>query len=184
MHNISITTNRLMLREYQEEDWEQVHVYTSVPEFTKYEVWGPNTVEQTKEFVQKAVEQAKEPNRIDFELAICLKDSHLQIGGCGIHIDTENPSLAAIGWAINPEYQNKGYATEAARVLIDYGFDNLSLGGIYAFTDVNNMASVKVMEKLGMTFMERINSHIKIKGKIRNSFRYQISSEDRGSKRI
>lgn len=55
-----------------------------------------------------------------------------------------------IGWAISERYQNQGYATEAARALIGYGFSTLNVPRILAFTTHDNAASLRVMEKLGM----------------------------------
>lgn len=54
-------------------------------------------------------------------------------------------------WVIDPQYQNKGYASEAARALIDYAFQELKLARIIATTEHTNHASLAVMRKLGMT---------------------------------
>ena len=55
-----------------------------------------------------------------------------------------------IGWAISDRYRNQGYATEAAQALVAYGFADLGLARLVAFTDKANAASLKVMQKLGM----------------------------------
>lgn len=61
-----------------------------------------------------------------------------------------NTVEAELGWAISDLYRSNGYATEAARGLIEYGFCELHLPRILAFTTRNNVASIRVMEKLGM----------------------------------
>lgn len=63
-----------------------------------------------------------------------------------------------IGWAISARYQNHGYATEAARALIAYGFDTLHLPRIIAFTTHDNLASLRVMEKVGMRLTPYLHS--------------------------
>ncbi len=56
-----------------------------------------------------------------------------------------------IGWRLRKEYWNRGIATEAARAVLDYGFDGLGLDKIYSFTAVVNKASERVMQKIGMS---------------------------------
>ena len=56
-------------------------------------------------------------------------------------------------WAVDPQYQGRGYATEAARGMIDYAFEALNLGRILAGTEYGNSASTAVMRKLGMRIL-------------------------------
>ena len=172
-----ITTERLKLRAYQVEDWERVHIYGSDPDFSKYDLWGPNSVEDTQKFIAEMVEQSKSSPRYKFDCAVCLKENNLLIGGCGIRRETEASCVANMGWAINPQFQSKGFATEAARALIDFGFNQLKLAVIYATCDIRNMASFKVMEKLGMKKVGFIKGTKEIKGHVRDSFRYELLSE-------
>ena len=100
------------------------------------------------------------------ERAILLKETGEMIGAVGIvpYLDTFNnvrafnrpptsPATAEVGlfWAINPAYQRKGYAPEAARAVMEYLFTHEKLGRIIATTGDKNLPSQKVMEKLGMT---------------------------------
>lgn len=171
---IVITTERLKLRAYKPEDWERVHIYGSNADFSKYELWGPNSVEDTHKFVAEMVEQSNSNPRFKFDFAVCLKENDLLIGGCGIRRETELSNVANLGWAINPEFQSKGFATEAARALIDFGFKDLKLAVIYATCDTRNTPSFKVMEKLGMKKVGFIKGTKEIKGHVRDSFRYEL----------
>ena len=173
---MNLTTERLLLRNYKTEDWERVHIYGSNPDFSKYELWGPNTLEDTHKFVTEMVQQAETNPRYKFDFAVCLKDSGLLIGGCGIRRETELSQVANLGWAINPEFQSKGYATEAAMALIEFGFQRLNLSVIYATCDTRNSPSYKVMEKLGMKKVGFIKGTKEVKGHVRDSFRYEILS--------
>ncbi len=174
---MNINTERLILRDYRAEDWERVHIYGADPEFSRYEFWGPNTIEDTKKFISDVLVSAGAIPRFKFDLAVCLKESGLLIGGCGIRRETEHSHVANLGWAINTDFQNKGFATEAARALIEYGFKNLKLSVIYATCDTRNVASFKVMEKLGMTKVGFIKGSKEVKGHVRDTFRYEIVSE-------
>ena len=169
-----ITTERLKLRAYKLDNWERVHIYGSNPDFSKYELRGPNSVEDTRKFVADMVEQSKSNSRYKFDFAICLKEKDLLIGGCGIRRETEISHVANLGWAINPEFQSKGFATEAATALINFGFEELELAVIYATCDTRNNPSFKVMEKIGMKKVGFIKGTKEIKGHVRDSFRYEI----------
>lgn len=171
---MQLITQRLKLRPYQISDWERVHIYGSNPDFSKYEVWGPNSVQDSQTFVADMVQLSKEEPQYKYEFAVCLKENDLLIGGCGIRQETETSRVAHLGWAINPEFQNKGIATEAAQALIDFGFNKLKLAVIYATCDTRNIASYKVMEKLKMTKVGFIKGTKLIKGHMRDSYRYEI----------
>lgn len=76
------------------------------------------------------------------------------IGLCGFWYFHTPPELELL-FCIAPEYWNQGFATEAAQALIHYGFEQLTLDRIAASADVSNTASIRVMQKLGMTEVKR-----------------------------
>lgn len=171
---MNFTTERLLLRDYKTEDWERVHTYGSDPDFSKYELWGPNTLDDTHKFVAEMVRQAESNPRYKFEFAVCLKDNGMLIGGCGLRRETESSHVANLGWAISPEFQGNGYATESAMALIEFGFKKLNLSVIYATCDTRNAPSYRVMEKLGMKKVGFIKGNKEVKGHVRDSYRYEI----------
>ena len=67
-----IQTARLVLRDFEEADWEAVHSYGSDLEVVRYMDWGPNTEEETKKFIQRAIAHQKEQPRRIYTLAIVL----------------------------------------------------------------------------------------------------------------
>jgi RimJ/RimL family protein N-acetyltransferase len=171
---VRLETRRLILRDYLPGDYDRVHLYASLPEFSRFEMWGPNSEEDTRKFLREMIEEAADPERYEFDLAICLKESGLLIGGCGIGRDGPGAAIACLGWAINPDFQGQGFATEAAARLIRFGFEDLGLQLIYATCDVRNSASYRVMEKLGLKRERRIDQHMMQKGEMRDSYRYEI----------
>lgn len=176
--DLRLETERLVLRNYKIEDWERVHVYGSVPEFSQYELWGPNTVEDTKKFVSDMSAQADSKDRYKFDFAVCLKEDGLLIGGCGIRRESQSSCIANLGWAINPEFQNQGFATEAAGALIRFGFDELGLTVIYATCDTRNASSSRVMGKLKMNRVGYIKGDKIQKGHLRDTIRYELVRAD------
>ena len=171
-----IETPRLILRDYRIEDWNRVHLYASIPEFSVFEDWGPNSDEDTKKFVADMVSQSADNLRWKYDLAVCLKSDGLLIGGCGIRRESPESVIANLGWAINPDFQKQGYASEAARALIEFGFQNMGLKIIYATCDSRNVASIKVMEKIGLKSAGIIKAHKVQKGVMRDTLRFEITS--------
>jgi len=175
---MNLETKRLYLRDYKKTDWETVYEYTSVPDFSKYEMWGPNTLEDTKKFINELIRKSEVKPRFQFELAVCLKQTRQQIGGCGIRRVTESSNVANLGWTMNPLFQNKGFTTEGAAKLIEFGFNELNLNVIYATCDTRNITSYKVMEKLKMKKVGHMIGDRKIDNQIFNSYRYEILKTD------
>jgi [ribosomal protein S5]-alanine N-acetyltransferase len=168
-------TQRLILRDYRTEDWEAVHIYGSVPEFSQYEMWGPNTIDDSKNFVNAMVSQAAGKDRYKFDFAVCLATDGRLIGGCGLRREVQRSLVANLGWAINPDYQCQGYATEAASELIRFGFEELGLKLIYATCDARNIASACVMVKLGLEKVGLLKGNVLQKGHLRDTLRFEIT---------
>ena len=156
------------------DDFQRVHLYGSDPEFTQFETWGPNTEEDTRNFLLKMISQADQDPRYEFDFAVCLKDSGLLIGGCGLRRESQKSLVANMGWAINPEFQGQGLATEAAGALLDFGFNQLHLALIYATCDARNVASARVMEKQRMKRVGVLEKDRVVKGQWRTTLRYEI----------
>jgi len=171
---MKLSSERLLLRGYSESDWERIHVYGSDAEFSQYELWGPNSEADTKKFVDDMMKQQIEKDRYKFDFAVCEQATGLLIGGCGIRRESQKSSVANLGWAITPLAQGKGYATEAAARLIEFGFSELKLRVIYATCDSRNIASYRVMEKLGMKRVGFLEGDKIEKGFRRDTYRYEL----------
>jgi RimJ/RimL family protein N-acetyltransferase len=167
-----IHTERLILREFCDADWLAVHGYASDAEVVRYQDWGPNSEQQTKEFIARTIEAAAQP-RSDYTLAVELAQFGVLIGGCGIVLDVEHRS-GVIGYSLARQYWGHGYATEAAGALLRFGFESLGLHRICATTDARNTASWRVMEKLGMRREGHFREDLWQRGGWRDSFLYAI----------
>lgn len=81
---------------------------------------------------------------------------------------------AEIGWILAPHGQGRGYATEAARLLLDLAFDELGLHRVYAELDPRNDGSVRICERLGMRHEGRFVEHMWLKGEWTDTGHYAI----------
>lgn len=138
-----IETSRLVIRQFKPEDWQMVYSYTGDAVVMTFMEEGPMSAIQTKEFVEKnASEQAS-------AFPLLLKAQDQLIGHMVFH-PWFAPFTYEIGWVLHPDHQGNGYATEAARALLRYGFESLHAHRVIATCQPENPASYRVMEKIGM----------------------------------
>ena len=143
----TLETNRLILRKFNQNDFTDVHSYVSVPENVVYMVWSPNTKEQTHAFINMAISKAEENSCSNYQYAAILKVSGKLIGACNLALTDDE---AEIGWILHRDFWKQGFGTEMGEKLLEFGFDTLHLHRILAHCDVENQASFRVMEKIGM----------------------------------
>ena len=178
MNKLTLPTKRLVLREFIKEDWTAVHEYACDPEVVRYVEFGPNTEEETKDFIRRATASHREKPRRNHQFAVIRKEEDKLIGSCGLNVSNPDHKEAWIGYCFNRHYWKKGYATEAARRLLMFGFDELQLHRICATCDPQNKGSVRVLEKVGMRREGRLREHKWVKGRWRDSFLYAILSQE------
>lgn len=172
MHT-ELRTERLRLRDLADEDYEAVHSYASDPEVVRYMPWGPNTEQDTRDFLARAQASAAAEPRMGYELAVVTLDDDRLVGAAGLHIGPED-FQAMLGYCYHSRAWGHGYATEAARALVDFGFGVLLLHRIWAGCDTDNGASARVLEKLGMTLEGRLREDAKIRGEFRDTLVFGI----------
>ena len=145
-----LTTERLLLREFVEDDWPAVLAYQSDPRYLRFYHWTHRTPEDVRAFVQRFVDSQREQPRRKFQLAITVPAEGRLIGNCGIRMQTAGAAEAEIGYELAPERWGRGYATEAARAMLRFGFTELGLHRVHAHCIAENLASARVLEKIGM----------------------------------
>ena len=146
---IILETNRLILREFNVNDAENIY---------KLDL-NPNVIKYTGNSTFKNIEEAKEflENYHDYKLngygrwAVITKEKNEFIGWCGLKwdkIDNETD----IGFRFFEKMWNKGYATESAKACINYGFEKLNLKRIIGKAMKDNVNSIKVLKKIGLEY--------------------------------
>lgn len=117
------------------------------------------------------IDVAEQP-RTRFALAIIYNDVLVGTGELSIR-DLTN-KVGEVSYIVNPDYWNKGIATEVATMLIDFGFNQHQLHRIFATCDPRNIGSLKVLEKVGMVLEGRIRENLFIKDGWRDSLLYSV----------
>jgi ribosomal-protein-alanine N-acetyltransferase len=171
---LPISTERLILRDFVESDWAAVHVYAVDPEVVRFMPWGPNEEATTRSYIASVLNSQRASPRRSFELAVTLRADGRLVGGCGFHASDMYHREGWIGYVLNRDSWGQGYATEAARALLAFGFDHFELHRIYATCDPHNHGSAHVLEKLGMRREGHLRENKWQKGTWRDSFLYAI----------
>ena len=146
---VLLETERLLLRNYKEEDFSDIMEYFSNEEVSRYEDFYPMSNRQVKKIIS-------EWKNMDNRLVAELKENHKIIGSVGYWIDAEGHHC--IDYDFNPEFWGSGYATEACKGLIRYLFDTKDVSEIYGDCDVRNKASWRLLERLGFERMQRLDN--------------------------
>lgn len=141
-----LETPRLALRCWNEADEEPLYAICSDPLVMRYVGDGsPWSRETTREFIATAMKNEREHGYCRW--ALVAKEGGQFIGFCGL---TPSEQGAEVGWRLAATHWGRGLATEAARAVLKYGFEQLGLQHITATVQAANEASRRVVEKLGM----------------------------------
>jgi RimJ/RimL family protein N-acetyltransferase len=173
-----LTTERLVLRDFIESDWPAVLAYQSDPLYLRYYDWTERTPEAVREFVQMFLDHQVEVPRIKFQLAITLKETGELIGNCGLRMRSANTYEADIGYELDPRHWGQGYATEAARAIVAFGFTHFRLHRIWSWCVADNVGSAHVLEKLGMRQEGRLRENEFYKGRWWDTLMYAILEDE------
>ncbi len=159
-----LTTERLVLREFIEGDWEAVLAYQQNPLYLRYYAWHKRKPEAVREFVHRFIVQQRDIPRVKYQLAVTLNGTGHLIGNCGIRLNSADAQEAEIGYELAPHYWGQGYATEAAEAVVRFGFSYLKLHRISAWCIAENSASARVLDRLGMRQEGRLREKEYFKG--------------------
>lgn len=146
---IKLETPRLVMYETVVEEAEEMYNLNSDPEVMKYtgEAFFDN-IEGARNLIRNYAAYKKYGYG---RWTLRLKENNEFLGWCGLKYDEEFEAVD-IGYRLLQEHWNKGYATEAAKACIDYGFTTLGLKCIIGVAYIENKASIRVFEKLGIHF--------------------------------
>lgn len=144
-----IETDRLTLRELRQSDFDAVHEYASDPLVTRYTSFGPNTPEETRDFLTRSIEAiAAVPRRV-YTFAAIERASGSLIGSCGLQACDGTAQHYAFGYCFNRNAWRQGFGKEAAGAVAQFGFGRLDAHRLMAHVFAGNEASVRILEGLG-----------------------------------
>ena len=169
---------RVTLREYEPVDAHGVLAWSADPWVTRYLTWGTGEKSGAERFVRRAGETAAQRPRDTFELAIAERDGGALVGGIRMSVRDWQHRRADIGWVLRRDRWGRGYATEAASLLLRFGFD-FGMHRIEAECHPDNAASARVMEKIGMRYEGRMRGTHLSAGEWTDSLLFAALATDR-----
>ncbi len=154
MTNYILQSERTLLRYLTTKDAEHFYNLNLDPEVLKYTGDDPfKNIDAAKEFLEKYDQYKKYGVG---RMAVIDKKTHEFLGWCGLKYSPELDEYD-IGFRFFKKYWNKGYATETSKIFIDFGFHELQLNRIVGRAMIDNVASVKVLQKIGMTYSKEFD---------------------------
>ncbi len=146
-----LQTERLVLRRFNQKDAPDVQRLAGAWEVARTLLWVPHPYDDgvAEEWISQHRSAFERGEGMNF--AVVLRERGELGGACGLTINSQDAN-AELGYWIGVPYWGQGYATEAAREVVRYGFEELGLHRIYAAHFGNNPASGRVLAKIGMSY--------------------------------
>ncbi len=170
---------RLRLRPFRDSDLDAFLAYRNDPLVALHQSWDvPYSREQGRAFLE--LMQTTRPGEPGawYQIAIELKTTAALIGDCVFCLLAEDPRQAEIGYSLIQRYQGQGYATEAVQRLLRYLFEDLHLHRVRAICDVENVASVRLLERVGMRREAQFVESYWIKGRWTSEYWYGLLNRE------
>ena len=171
---MQLETERLILREFVEDDIAAVLAYQQSAEYQRLRRRDTYTLKEARELVGTFIAWQSETPGLRYQLAVSLKTGPSLIGTCGIRVQNIERGTATIGYELDPAYWGRGYATEGAARMLTFAFEDLGIRRVIAWCHVDNDGSVRVLEKLGMHCEGRSKDVDSVPERWRNHYRFAL----------
>ncbi len=172
-----LSTERLILRQLEATDAERIEELAGDFEVAKTTLNIPHPYPKGSAlvFIHSVIESESKGNLVTF--ALTKKDTNELIGLMAISIHSTFNRGELAYWVGKP-YWRQGYGTEAARALLQYGFEVLQLNRIYAQSFTDNPGSWRIMEKIGLKYEGTLRQHASRFGEYYDLAQYGILKEE------
>jgi RimJ/RimL family protein N-acetyltransferase len=174
----TLETTRLRLRHFLDGDLALFMAYRNDPEVARYQDWEGISEPEARAFLQEQKEvQPGLPGQW-FQIAVELKETGMLVGDCALKIEEHDERQAEIGYTLSRAYQGRGIASEAVSCVLEYAFVTLGLHRVIAMTDCENVASVALLERLGLRREGHFRQNVWLKGKWGDEYLYAMLQEE------
>lgn len=172
-------TNRLLISSLSLDYLNEIHQLHSFPEIDEFNTLGiPDTIETTKNIILLWIRNQEADPIISYVFVVKLIETNEFIGLIGLKPGKQQYRMAEVWYKTLPKFWNKGYTTEALIEMLHFGFHKLNLHRIEAGCAVDNVASLSVLEKVGMIREGRKREILPIRGKWVDNFFYSILEKE------
>lgn len=172
-------TERLRLRPYGPGDFEALFAMQSRDDVARWLYWDPRTESEVRTSLdQKIAGTVIEAEGDGAFLAVIRKDTGDLIGDMVLSLVSEPHRSGEIGYTVHPDHGGQGFATEAGRVLLRLAFEDLRLHRVVGRTEARNVASARVLEKLGMRREAHLVENEWVKGEWQSELAFAILEQE------
>jgi RimJ/RimL family protein N-acetyltransferase len=182
---LTIKTNRLILRPFEKSDLDAVLNYYSLPDVQRYLDWKARDKTEAKSAFDAMRKQTRlsRPGEI-LTLAVVRQSDGKVIGHVSLRYTDATAAQGEIRFAIGPAFRNHGYGAEAVRAAMNLGFEEYKFHRIFARTAGQNEASARLLKNLGMRLEAHYREHALFQGEWDEELHFAILDREwtRGSK--
>ena len=151
-----LTSKRLVLRNIQESDWKTILFLRSDEDINKFIQRPDHRKTRNKADARKFIKELNDniENNRSIAWGITFKNEPHILGTICLWNFSQNNKIAEVGYDLNPEFQRLGIMSEALKMIIDFGFNELGLEKIEAYTHTENDSSKRLLKRNGFHFMK------------------------------
>lgn len=180
MNKIELNTIRLKLRLVELADLTDVHTLHSLPETDEFNTLGiPKSIDETKAIMEDWVSDNQKQEVKNYTFAIARITTNQFIGLIALKLGNKQLRTGEVWYKLHLNYWGQGFGTEALNKILDFGFEHLKLHRIEAGCAVDNIGSIKVLEKAGMIREGRKRQVLPLKSGWSDNFIYAITETDK-----
>jgi RimJ/RimL family protein N-acetyltransferase len=150
-YSLPIETERLTLRHYVEDDYDDLLKLQSNPDVARYLLYDARTPEQVKEALAGRLANVPlDTNGQALTVAVIERETGQHVGEVTLFMNSVEHRTGELGYVFHPEFAGRGFATESAVELLRLGFEQLGMHRIIARLDARNDASANLLKRLGL----------------------------------
>lgn len=165
----------MLLRPFEEGDLRALHEMQSDADVVKYLYHDRRSLDEVRASLARKMASVAVTGEGDgVTAAAILRDTGELVADISLWCVSEAHAQAELGFVVHPAHQRKGYATEAARPMLDFAFDTMHMHRVVGRTEARNVASARVFEKLGMRYEAHLVENEWVKGEWQSELVYAV----------
>lgn len=178
MRDIRIETERLVIRELRGDDWRGIHAVESLPAVNRYQAYDAHTDQASRDLVERAEREAAKDPRVLYDLTVTRRDDDRVLGRGGLKRSGHELLVGEMWCVLAPADHGQGIVTEAARAIFELAFGTLGMHRLFGDCDPRNVASARLMERLGMKREAHHVQNVWAKGEWCDSWVYALLADE------
>ena len=176
LYPLELTGERVVLREFRHDDAADCMHVLGDDRVTRWLSFDSKTRSENEELVAAIIRRAQRAPRDEYYLTVCRREDKQLVGVTRLGLT--GVRAARLGGAIRADFWGQGLALDAARTMAGFAFDGLRLHRISAAIGPDNMASRRLVHRLGMSYEGRIRHHVFANGTWRDSLLFSLLADE------